>query len=102
MRPNGNTTEYEEQEVKVREIRSFLKDSLNITTRFYLSSWFIRRYLRARKFDIQKTKIMIEGYFKFKERMDAKIKRENKPASKCIFINFLYGMIFISKLYQKN
>ena len=69
-----------EQEKRVVEIRTFLKSDLKISKKFYISSWFIRRYLRARKFDIPKTKAMLEGYFKFKERMEAKIKRENRPS----------------------
>ena len=72
----------EEQEKRVIEIRSFLESDLKVYKRFYLSSWFIRRYLRARKFDIPKTKAMLEGYFKFKKRMEEKIERENRPSGK--------------------
>ena len=72
----------EEQEKRVIEIRSFLESDLKVDKRFYLSSWFIRRYLRARKFDIPKTKAMLEGYFKFKKRMEEKIERENRPSGK--------------------
>jgi hypothetical protein len=70
----------EEQVKRVETIRNFLKTSLKVTSKFHLSSWYIRRFLRARDFDIDKTKHMIKSYFDFKRRIEQKIRRENKPA----------------------
>ena len=71
-----------EQENRVHQIRRFLRETLHVTNNFHLSSWFIRRYLCARDFDLRKSTDMIEGYIKFRRRILAKIKRENRPAGK--------------------
>jgi hypothetical protein len=81
MKKNKHPCGPEEQERRVQIMRSFLVDSLHVSSKFHLSSWYIRRFLRARRFDIEKTKAMIKGYFDFKNRIEAKIKREKRPAS---------------------
>lgn len=56
----------------VSEIRDFLNTNKMVDSEheFYLSDWFISRFLIARKYHIENTRKMIRGYFDFKKRME--------------------------------
>ena len=83
MGKKKHSFDHQEQERRVEIIRKFLVEQVKVESRFHLSSWFIRRFLRARDFDIKNTQTQIEGYFTFKRRIEDKIRRDNKPPSKC-------------------
>lgn len=63
----------DEQKVEsIGQIRSFMQSSnlVDADPEFYLSNWYITRFLVARKYNIDKTTTMIRGYFDFRRRME--------------------------------
>ena len=62
----------QEQLNKIEILSKFVFDNFDISQEpdYYLSKWLMNRYLTARKYDIEKAKKMISGYFNFKKRMD--------------------------------
>jgi hypothetical protein len=89
-------TNQENKSKAILEIREFLiqNNLVKDEQEFYLSDWYITRFLIARKFDLKKTKTMIKGYFVFKERME-KIAKKHKKINGTWYFPLFYDFQFI-------
>lgn len=65
--------EISEETKRISHIRNVITSSnysIEDEEEFYLSSWFINRFLRARKNNLKKTEKLVRGYFEFREKME--------------------------------